>query len=64
MTEAERKNAFFAAMRRCVQIGMLLPNPETFDVTDPIAVAEAKVVIAELERARAAMFALIDRRPQ
>jgi hypothetical protein len=64
MTEQERKAAFFAAMRRAVQIGMLLPDPESFDVTDPIAVAEAKMVVAEMEKARVDLFALLDQRPQ
>lgn len=64
ITKEEHKAAVFALMRRSVQLGFLLPDPEKLHTSGPDAVAAAKMVIAEIEKARAELLALLDEQPQ
>ena len=43
---------------------LLLPDPEKLHTSDPDAVAAAKMVIAEIEKAKAELLALPDEQPQ
>ena len=49
MSEA-RKAKFFALMRRFNELACLLPAPGDLDTDDVAAVAEAQLVIAEINR--------------
>ena len=48
-----RKARIFALMQRYNQIGCLLPDEENLDLTNAAAVAEAKLVLAEMAKVKA-----------
>ena len=56
MSEAERKAQVIALMQRVCQLGRLLN--EDLDLSDMVAVAEAKLVIAEMDKANLEIDAL------
>ena len=53
---AERKAQVFALMQRVCQLGRLLN--EDLDLSDMVAVAEARLVIAEMDKAQLEIDAL------
>lgn len=55
----DRKAKIFALMRRYNQIGSLLPAEDDFDPHDAVALAETKVILAELEKVRAELEAMM-----
>ena len=56
----DRKAKFFALMRRFNQLGCLLPALGDLDADDMAAIAEAEMVIAEMNKTRAEMDAVLD----
>jgi hypothetical protein len=60
MSDANRKAQFFTLMRRFNELGCLLPALDDFDTDDAAAVAEAQLVIAEMNKTRSEMDRLID----
>jgi hypothetical protein len=60
----ERKQKYFALMGRYNQLGRLLPAPDDLDADDPAAVAEARLILAEMNATQAKMDALSKRRRQ
>jgi hypothetical protein len=60
MSDADRKARFFSLMARFNQLGRLLPAPDDLDTDDAPAVAEAKVVIAEMNKTQSEMDALLE----
>jgi hypothetical protein len=58
---AQRRDEFFALMKRFNQLGCLLPSPDDFDASNADAgeLAEVEVVLAELDRVPAAMKAVL-----
>jgi hypothetical protein len=61
MSADERKARFFSLAERYCQFGPLLPTEEGIDTDDAAAMAEAKVVLAEVARTKAEMDALLER---
>jgi hypothetical protein len=59
--EAERKAEFFAAMRRCVEVGLLLPKADSLDPADPATIAEAEIILAEMQKAKAELYGMMER---
>ena len=59
----DRKQKYFAQMERYNQLGRLLPAPGDLD-TDDTAVAEARLILAEMNATQAKMDALSIRRRQ
>jgi hypothetical protein len=55
----QRKAEFFAAMKRCIQLGTLLPKPESLDPADPATIAEAEIILAEMRKVRAELDAMM-----
>jgi hypothetical protein len=51
---------FWRLVKRYNQIGCLLPDPDCFDPHDAAALAEAKVLLAELARVRSEIDAYIE----
>jgi hypothetical protein len=49
----ERKARIFALMERYNQVGSLLPEEEDLDLTSAVAVAEAKIILAEMAKVKA-----------
>jgi hypothetical protein len=49
----DEKARIFALMQRYNQIGCLLPDEENLDLTNAAAVAEAKLVLAEMAKVKA-----------
>ena len=60
MSSAERKAQFFALMRQFNELGLLLPAPGDLDTDDVAAIAEARLVIAEMNKTRSEMDALLE----
>jgi hypothetical protein len=60
MSDADRKARFFSLMARFNQLGRLLPAPDDLGTDDAAAVAEAKVVIAEMNKTQSEMDALLE----
>lgn len=60
----DRKEKLFALMRRYNQLGRLLPRPDDLDPDDVGAVAEAQLILAEMDATQAKMDALSKRRRQ
>jgi hypothetical protein len=56
----ERKAQFFALAKRFNQLGSLLPDPDDLDTDDVAAMAEAQMVIAEMNKTRAEMDRLLN----
>jgi hypothetical protein len=52
---------FFALVKRYNQIGALLPEEENFDPRDAAQVAEARIILAEMNKTKAQMDALLER---
>ena len=62
MTKSNRRMAkFFALVRRYNQIGALLPLEENFNPRDAVQAAEVKVILAEMNKTKAQMDALLER---
>jgi hypothetical protein len=55
----QRKAEFFAAVKRFNQLGTLLPKPESLDAADAAALAEAEIVLAEIRKAEAEIYAMM-----
>jgi hypothetical protein len=55
----DRKAKIFALMKRYNQIGALLPEEEDLDLTNAAAVAEAKLVLAEMAKVKAELEAMM-----
>lgn len=53
MNPDDRKAKFFALVKRYNQVGSLLPEEEYLDLTNAAAVAEAKLVLAEMAKVKA-----------
>jgi hypothetical protein len=62
MSDVDRKARVFSLMARFNQLGRLLPAPDDFDPDGATAVAEAQLVIAEMNETQAKMDALRRRR--
>jgi hypothetical protein len=62
--DEDRKRKYFALMARYNQLGRLLPSPDDFDTDDAAAVAEARLILAEMNATQAKMEALSARRRQ
>jgi hypothetical protein len=60
----DRKQKYFALMARYNQLGRLLPAPDDLDPDDPTAVAEAGLILAEMNATQTKMDALPKRRRQ
>ena len=60
----DRKRKYFALMERYNQLGRLLPAPGDLDTDDAAAVAEVRLILAEMEKTQARMDALSRRRRQ
>ena len=60
----ERKRKYFALMARFNQLGRLLPAPGDLDPDDAAAIAEVRLIIAEMNATQAKMEALSYRRRQ
>jgi hypothetical protein len=60
----DRKRKYFALMERYNQLGRLLPTPGDLDTDDAAAVAEARLILAEMNATQAKMDALSKRRRQ
>jgi hypothetical protein len=58
----QRRDKFFALMKRFNQLGCLLPSPDDFDARDADAgeLAEVEMVLAEMHRVQAAMKAVLN----
>jgi hypothetical protein len=60
--KSERRMAkFFALVKRYNQIGALLPAEEDIDTDDAAQVAEVEVILAEMNKTKAQMDALLER---
>lgn len=46
-------------LQRANQIGVLLPNPDDIDLTDPVAVADARLALAEFQKVHADILTLL-----
>jgi hypothetical protein len=62
--EEDRKRKYFALMERYNRPGRLLPAPDDLDTDDAAAVAEARLILAEMNATQAKMEALSNRRRQ
>ena len=60
----ERKRKYFALMARFNQLGRMLPPPHDLDPDDAAAIAEVRLIIAEMNATQAKMEALSHRRRQ
>lgn len=60
----DRKQKYFALMERYNQLGRLLPTPGDLDPDDADAVAEARLILSEMNATQAKMDALSKRRRQ
>jgi hypothetical protein len=60
----DRKRKYFALMERYNQLGRLLCAPGDLDTDDATAVAEARLILAEMNATQAKMDALSKRRRQ
>ena len=60
MSSAERKAKFFALAKRYNQLGCLLPAPGDLDADDVAAMVETQMVIAEMNKTKAEMDAVLD----
>jgi hypothetical protein len=60
MNEGERKANFFALMERYCELGRLLPTEADLNTDDAVAVAEAKVVLAEMNKTKSEMEVLLE----
>jgi hypothetical protein len=63
-SEDDRRRKYLALMARHNQLGRLLPAPDDLDLDDAEAVAEAQLIIAEMNATQAKMKALSARRRQ
>ena len=59
MKSDDRKAKFFALVKRYSQVGSLLPEEEDLDLTNAAAVAEAKMILAEMEKMKAELEAML-----
>jgi hypothetical protein len=48
-------------MRRCVEVGLLLPKADSLDPADPATIAEAEIVLAEMRKAKAELYGMMER---
>lgn len=55
----DNKAQFFALMERFNQLGCLLPAEDDLDLSNPAAVAEARIVLKEMDRVKAEMDGLM-----
>ena len=62
--DEDRKRKYFALMARYNQLGRMLPALEDVAAGDPAAVAEARLILAEMNATQAKMDALSKRRRQ
>jgi hypothetical protein len=62
--DEDRKRRYFALMERYNRLGRLLPAPDDLDADDVAAVAEARLILAEMNATQAKMEALSNRRWQ
>jgi hypothetical protein len=60
----ERKRKYFVLMERYNRLGRLLPAADDLDPDDAAAVAEARLILAEMAATQAKMDALSQRRRQ
>ena len=60
-SEEQRKAEFFATVARINQLGVLLPKAKDLDPTDAAQIAEAEIILAELNKARAELHAMMER---
>jgi hypothetical protein len=49
-TDDDRKSRVFALMKRFNETGALLPDPDTFDPSDPAEKANAMLVLVEMAK--------------
>jgi hypothetical protein len=59
MTSEECRDRVYALIKRFNEIGASLPDPGTFDASDPAAKADAKLVLAELAKVKAEIDRLL-----
>jgi hypothetical protein len=59
-TGGQRKAEFFAAMKRVIQLGALLPKPGSLDHADAAGIAEAELVLAEMRKVQAELDAMME----
>ena len=63
MTSTDQRMAqFFVLAARYCELGSLLPTPDDIDLNDVAAIAEAKLVLAEMAKVKAEMDALLERK--
>jgi hypothetical protein len=60
----DRKRKYFALMERYNELGRLLPAADDLDPDDADAIAEARLIIAEMNATQAKMESLSKRRRQ
>jgi hypothetical protein len=60
----DRRRKYFALMERYNRLGRLLPAAGDLDTDDAAAVAEARLILAEMNATQAKMDALSKRRRQ
>ena len=61
MDTDQRKTKFIALMERYCALGRLLPAAEDIDTDDDAELAEVKLVLAEMNRTKSEMDALLER---
>jgi hypothetical protein len=54
------KDAMLALMARYCDLGRLLPQPDDLDTDDAAALAETKIVLAEMQETKAKIDALLN----
>jgi hypothetical protein len=55
----KRKAESFALMKRHNEIGALLPDADDFDPTDAAALAEVRMILAEMKKVKAELDAMM-----
>jgi hypothetical protein len=60
LASKKRRAKFFALVKRLNELGLLLPAPGDLDADDAAGLAEAQMVIAEMNKTRAEMDRVLD----
>jgi hypothetical protein len=57
----QRKQEFFGQVERCIRLAALVPKAQDLNPADTAQIAEAEIVLAELDKARAELDRMIER---
>jgi hypothetical protein len=57
----ERRAEFFGQVDRCIRLALLVPKAKDLDPADTAQIAEAEIILRELDKARAELDRLIER---